>query len=79
MAIMGTNLKVNDQYVAVKIIDTLNHENFTRHTVRLLEPLGDLEAGTVIEECYSFVKDSTARMYGIKQDIFPSFKHTRIA
>ena len=79
MAIMGTKLKFNDQYVAVKIVETLNHDNFTRHTVRLLEPLGTLEAGTLIEECYSYVRPSTQAMYGIKQDIFPSFTATRSA
>lgn len=79
MAIMKWNIKINDTWAKVEIIDTLNHENFTRHTVRLLEPAGSLEAGTIIEECYSFVKAATGRMYGIKQDIFPSFTATREA
>jgi hypothetical protein len=79
MAIMSHKLKFNDQYVKVEIVSTQNEENFTRHTVRLLEPLGDLKAGDTLSECYSFVKPATAKMYGIKQDIFPSFTATREA
>lgn len=79
MAIMKWNLKTNDTWTKVEIVETLNHDNFTRHTVRLLEPLGDLEAGTLIEECYSHVSSATQAMYGIKQDIFPSFTATREA
>lgn len=75
----GSNLNVNGQSIHVEIVSTQNEENFTRHTVRLLEPLGNLATGTLIEEVYSFVKPSTAKMYGIKAELTPRFTHTREA
>lgn len=77
MAIMSHKLKFNDQFIKVEIVSTENAENFTRHTVRLLEPLEGLQVGETLSECYSFVKPQTAKMYGIKQDVFPHFEATR--
>ena len=71
---MQWKLKTNDTWTKVEIVDSYNNGNFERHTVRLLEPLGNFEAGTIIEECYSHVSAATQAMYGIKQDLFPCYQ-----
>lgn len=73
------NMSINGDMVKVEIVSTQNEENFTRHNVRTLEDYGNVKAGSIVEEVYSYVSPSTTKMYGITASIFPSYTATREA
>ena len=78
MAILSHhNMSVNGDMVKVEIVSTENAENFTRHTVRSLEDYGNVPAGSLIEDVYSYASPSVTKMYGITACIFPSYRATR--
>lgn len=73
------NMSINGDMVKVEIVSTENAENFTRHTVRTLEDYGNVKAGSLVEDVYSYASPSTTKMYGIKASLFPIYTATREA
>lgn len=66
-------MKTNGEFIPVEIVETEVRDNLTRHAVKLGADVQGCKAGDIVTEVYSYVNADTAKMYGIKQDLFTAF------